>query len=256
MRWVLLTGILAAATTPLPAQVSPLRVTLEGVLHAVERFDGSEIAITGQEDVLLKGTGVWTGARLRARAGFVSLEITALTGSLDSETDPRGADPNRRFSSIALWVHPTSWLAFGSAADAWRSTPVRLGVRRDVMWRRLGVGTRLTARFGISGLEETIEFILFPVGSVAGEPEGGASGLDVGNENNINHRVEVGISYASPAFPFVLGLAYRVDRFSFCGVDPRESTSSCVSRQSGPALLPGTELVRGLVVRAGLHFGR
>ena len=259
MRWILLIGVLAAANTSLAAQVSPLRVTLEGVMHTIQRFDGSEIAVNGGEG-LLEGNGLWVGARLRARAGFASLEITALTGSLDSET-PAGADPNRRFSSIALWVHPTSWLAVGGAADAWRATPVRFGVPRDVAWRRIGAGARITARFGIPGLEETFEFMVFPVGSVAGEPESGAGGLNLTNGDNLNHRIEVGISYAFPGFPIVLGLAYRMDRLSFCGdVDFGSGTLQCVKQVDIPfeqnIILPRTELLRGLVVRAGLHFGR
>ena len=185
---MLIAVILCAGAGPLAGQVTPRRASVEGILYAISSWSGAEKLIN-REQVLVKETGVLAGVRVGARFGFVSLEVTTLTGSMDSELDPRAAERNPKVSAVSLWLHPTPWLALGGEADAWSSTQFSLGVRRDVVWRRFGAGARITAHFGIDGFEEKLEFMFYPGLSVAGErPFVDLIFLQGGGDKNVTKR--------------------------------------------------------------------
>ncbi len=251
MKQMLIAGILCAGAGPLAGQVTPRRASVEGILYAISSWSGAQRLING-EQVPVKETGVLAGVRVGARFGFVSLEVTALAGSMDSELDPQAAERSPKVSAVSLWLHPMPWLALGAEADAWSSTQFRLGVRRDVVWRRFGAGARIKAHFGIDGLEEKLEFMLYPVSSAVGERQFVNLVFHDDQAAETTHRAEVGISYAPPTIPISIALGYRVDRFVFQAGCP--SASFFVG--CDVTGLERNQMVRGLIVRAGLRIGR
>jgi hypothetical protein len=207
----------ALATAPAPVAAQGLAGTV-GAFNVQRRLS--------YENAVYEQTGVAVGAEGAARIGPVRLRVGGLFGTLKGDGSALDPDVKLRTTAAALEVAVQPWVAVGAAAEA-RRFEAGAGV---TTWKLLGAVVRLEPGLGLPGLRGLADLAFLPAGSANGGPK-----------TKTAFRFTIGMSYESPAGPFLARVGYRFERYDF------EASGLTAERY---------EQFGGIVAEVGIRLGK
>ena len=171
-------------------------------------------------------TGLLVGGSGMMRLGPLEVGVGGWLGTLKGDGTALNPDAKARTTVASGLVQVVPGVMVGARYEV-RRFESDVGV---TVWTLMGAGVRVEPGLGAPGLRGLVEAVVLPSAAV----QGGAALAAA-------RQVTVGVSYAPPRSPLGLRLGYRVERYDV---------------EAAPGVSARYEQFQGLVVEAGLRFGR
>ncbi len=149
-------------------------------------------------DVVERSNGVLAGLEVGLQAGRLTLSGSGTRGRLTPENSPIARTVGQ--VSLAARYDVLSWLG-AETRYVVRAATSATGYQR---WEMFGLGTRVLRKLGSPGILASAGLMYSPVAHV--------TTID---DPTLALSADVGISFATEAFPLLIGLNYRTERYRF-----------------------------------------